>query len=81
MQFMDCLHRIINKYQEVFFALGILPGDLGLHSGRKGASNHASNGTPVSPPMVSICLCTMWSMGHMKERYLQFEKAGDQYLG
>jgi hypothetical protein len=23
----------------------------------------------------------MWSMGHMKERYLQYEKAGGQYLG
>jgi hypothetical protein len=23
----------------------------------------------------------MWSMGSEKERYLQFEKAGDQYLG
>jgi hypothetical protein len=23
----------------------------------------------------------MWNMGHLKERYLQFEKLGDQYLG
>jgi hypothetical protein len=23
----------------------------------------------------------MWSMGPVKERYLQYEKAGDQYLG
>ncbi len=23
----------------------------------------------------------MWSMGSVKERYLQYEKAGDQYLG
>jgi hypothetical protein len=23
----------------------------------------------------------MWSMGHVNERYLQFENAGDQYLG
>ena len=23
----------------------------------------------------------MWSLGHVKERYLQYEKAGDQYLG
>jgi hypothetical protein len=58
-----------------------LPGDLGLHSARKGASSHASSSTTVYPPMVSICLCAMWSMGHVKEPYLQFEKAGDQYLG
>ena len=65
----------------IFFALGISPGDLGSHSARKGSSSHASSGTTVSPPMVSICLRAMWSMGHVKERYLQFEKAGDQYLG
>ena len=79
--FMDCLHRIIGKYPAKFFALGISPGDLGSHSARKGASSHASSGTTVSLPMVSICLCSMWSMGHVKERYLQFEKAGNQYLG
>jgi hypothetical protein len=78
---MGCLHRIIEKYSDEFFALGISPGDLGSHSARKGASSHASSGTTVSPPMVSICLRAMWSMGHVKERYLQFEKAGDQYLG
>ena len=31
--------------------------------------------------MVSICLCALWSMGPVKERYLHYEKAGDQYLG
>ena len=80
-RFMDCLHRIVVKYPEAFFALGISPGDLGSHSARKGASSHACSGTTVSPPMVSICLRAMWSMGHVKERYLQYEKAGDQYLG
>jgi hypothetical protein len=30
-QFMDCLHRILAKYSKEFIALGILPGDLGLH--------------------------------------------------
>lgn len=68
-------------YPQVFLGLGISPGDLGSHSARKGASSHACSGSTVSPPMVSICLRVMWSMGHVKERYLQYEKAGDQYLG
>ena len=80
-RFMGCLHRIIEKYPNEFFALGIRPGDLGSHSARKGASSHACAGTTVSPPIVSICLRAMWSLGHVKERYLQYEKAGDQYLG
>ncbi len=53
-QFTDCLHRIIEKYLDELFALSILPGDLGLHSARKGASSHACSGTTVLPPMVSI---------------------------
>jgi hypothetical protein len=80
-RFMDCIHRIIAKYPEEFFALGISAGDLGSHSARKGAASHACAGSTVSPPMVSVCLRAMWSMGHVKERYLQYEKAGDQYLG
>jgi hypothetical protein len=78
--FMDCLHCIIEKYPDEF-VLGFSPGNLGLHSARKGASSHACSGTTALPPMVSICLHAMWSMGHVKEWYLQFEKAGDQYLG
>ena len=78
---MDCLHWIIGKYLAKFFALGISPDNLGSHSARKYASNHASSGTTVSLPMVSMCLCAMWSLGHVKERYMQFEKAGNQYLG
>jgi hypothetical protein len=80
-RFMDCLHRIIDKHHEEFYALGISAGDLGSHSARKGACSYASAGTTVSPPIVSICLRAMWSMGQVKERYLQYEKAGDQYLG
>ena len=79
-RFMACLHRVIENNLEVFLLLGIKPGDLGSHSARKGASSFASAGSTVSPPMVSICLRAMWSMGPVKERYLQYEKAGDQYL-
>lgn len=80
-RFMDCLRRIVENNLEEFRQLGISPGDLGSHSARKGSCSLASTGTTVSPPMVSICLRAMWSMGSVKERYLQYEKAGDQYLG
>jgi len=80
-RFMDCLHRVIEKNWDEFLELGIRPGDLGSHSACKGVCSFASAGSTVSPPMVSICLRAMWSMGSVKECYLQFEKAGDQYLG
>ena len=31
--------------------------------------------------MASICLRAGWSMGTIKDRYLHYEKAGDQYVG
>ncbi len=65
----------------MFLGLGIRPGNLGSHSAWKGACSFAAAGSTVCPPMVSICLRAMWSMGLVKVRYLQFEKAGDQYLG
>ena len=55
-RFMDCLHRIVEKYSEELFALGISVGGLGSHLARKGSSSYAASGTTVSPPMVSICL-------------------------
>jgi hypothetical protein len=79
-RFMDCLRWVVENNFDVFLALGTSLGDLGSHSARKGASSYASAGSTVCPPMVSICLRAMWSMGSVKERYLQYEKAGDQYL-
>ena len=35
----------------------------------------------VSPPMASICLRASWGMGPIKDRYIYYEKAGDEYVG
>ena len=31
--------------------------------------------------MASICLTAQWSMGNVKDRYIHYEKAGDQFTG
>jgi hypothetical protein len=80
-RFMGVFHKIILSNREEFSRLGIQPGDLGSHSARKGACSFASAGCTVSPPIASICLRACWSMGPVKERYLFYEKAGDQFLG
>ncbi len=67
-RFMDCLQRVVEKNQDVFLGLGIHPGNLGLHSARKGECSFVAAGSTVCPPMVSICLRAMWSMGSVKER-------------
>ena len=35
----------------------------------------------VSPYMASICLCTNWTLGGVKDRYIKYEKSGDNVFG
>ena len=52
----------------------------GTHSIRKGSSTYASSCTTSCPSYVSICNRAGWSLG-IPGLYLQYEAAGDQYLG
>ena len=61
--------------------LGVDPNTLGTHSIQKGAISHVSAGCTVSPPMAAICLRAAWSMGNVKDRYIYYEKAGDEFMG
>ena len=80
-RFMKSFRRALLRQKDEIKKLG---GDiqyLGSHSARKGAATLAACGCTVSPPMASICLRAGWSMGPVKERYLFYEKAGDQFVG
>ncbi len=79
--FSNILKKVIIEHEDEFRKMGVEEKDMGSHSARKGACSHALAGSTVAPPIVSICLRAMWSMGSVKERYLHYEKAGDQYLG
>jgi hypothetical protein len=37
-------------------------------------------GCTVSPPIVSFCICAGWVMGRVKEKYIKYEAAGNQYV-
>lgn len=80
-RFLKVFHKVIRENAEDFRALGVNPGDLGSHSTRKGAITLATTGCTVSPPMASVCLRACWSMGPVKDRYIHYEKAGDQFVG
>ena len=80
-RFMNIFHKVIRENKELFEAHGIQEGDLGSHSCRKGAITLVSAGCTVSPPMAAICLRAGWSMGPVKDRYIHYEKAGDQFVG
>ena len=81
-----------NRYSKLFLAfvkenmhelrpLGVEEGDLGTHSCRKGVATMVASGCTVSPPIVSLCIRCGWVMGGVKDRYLKYEGAGDQYVG
>ena len=40
-----------------------------------------ASGCTVSPPIVSLCIRAGWTMGGVKDRYLKYEAAGNQYVG
>ena len=79
--FSKVLRKVLEENEEVFNDMGIDIDTIGSHSARKGAATYCSTGSTVSPPMASICLRAGWSMGPVKEKYIHYEKAGDQYVG
>ena len=80
-RFIKIFNKVIEDNQDEFRLLGVDDKSLGSHSTRKGAITVVSTGCTVSPPMASICLRAGWSMGNVKDRYIHYEKAGDQYCG
>ena len=78
---MKIFNKIIHDNIHDFRALGVEEKSLGSHSCRKGAITLCSSGCTVSPSMASICLRACWSMGPVKDRYVHYEKAGDQFCG
>ena len=77
-RFIKTFHRVIEDNIDDFKYLGVQEHTLGSHSCRKGGITLLSTGCTASPPMTSICLRAGWSMGNMKDRYIHYEKEGDQ---
>lgn len=80
-RFMKIFHRTMEEHEVEFAKLGVSKGDLGSHSCRKGAITMVTTGCTVSPPMAAVCIRAGWSMGSVKDRYIHYEKAGDQFVG
>ena len=79
--FLKISHKIINDNPEVFQSLGFEKRTLGSHSVRKGSITIFASGCTVSPPMAYICLKDFWSVVPIKDRYIHYEKVGDQFVG
>jgi hypothetical protein len=53
-RFSDNLSRVLNKHKDELRDLGYNPGDVGVHSIRKGAGTYASSGTTAAPSSVAV---------------------------
>ena len=80
-RFVKIIHKVICENKEEFEKLGVKPGDFGSHSTGKSSINLVYSGCTVSPPMSSIFLRACWIMGNVKDRYIHYEKSGDQFCG
>ena len=80
-RFRRILNRVVTAHSEDVRRFGVDPRDIGVHSIRKGAATYACNGTTSGASFASVCFRAGWSMGGTKDRYLQWEAAGDQVVG
>lgn len=80
-RYAEALQRLGEKYKDELAALGMDVKYLGPYSVRKGAGTQITAGCTVVPPIISVCLRAGWSIGNVKERYLHYECAGDQFTG
>jgi hypothetical protein len=53
----------------------------GTHSTFKGVATVVCSGCMMSPPIVLVCIRAGWMMGGVKDHYLKYEAAGDQFVG
>lgn len=74
-RFSKSLARLANECQDG------LSKNVGTHSIRKGAATYVIAGSTSGPSIVNVCIRCGWALGHVMERYLHYDGAGDQYVG
>ncbi|KAL7564755.1 hypothetical protein ACA910_010164 [Epithemia clementina (nom. ined.)] len=78
--FKDCLERVLVEHSESLLVLGYQPGDIGTHSICKGATTFVLS-LPGGPPLTAVCIQGRWIMGIVKDIYMQYALAGDEFVG
>ena len=80
-RFQKYLKGLVTKYHVDVERLGINPKDIGVHSIRKGAATYCCGGTTAAPHIAAVCNRAGWTMGKVKDTYIQYGEAGDQHVG
>lgn len=60
---------------------GIVIGDIGTHSIRKGASTYCTSGTTSAPNLIAVQLRGGWTIEGVQSVYMKYDQAGDCHVG
>ena len=80
-RFRKQLQSLVDDHAEEIRGIGIDPNDIGVHSIRKGAATYVCSGTTSAPSIAAVCNRAGWTMGKVKDTYIRYEAAMDQYVG
>ena len=80
-RFQKYLKKVVSSSKEEVERLGVNPKDIGVHSIRKGAATYCCGGTTAAPHIAAVCNRAGWTMGKVKDTYIQYAEAGDQHVG
>ena len=80
-RFQKYLSKLLKLHKEEIELLGGCIEDIGVHSIRKGAATYCCGGTTAAPHIAAICNRAGWTMGKVKDTYIQYAEAGDQHVG
>ena len=74
------LLRVLEKHKDELLELGYEPIDIGVHSTWKGAATYASSGITAAPSSVSVNNRGGWTLEGVRDVYMLYERADDQYV-
>ena len=80
-RFRKFLMDLVKEHSAEIRLMGIDPDDIGVHSIRKGAATYICSGSTCCPSLAAVCNRAGWTMGKVKDTYIQYEAAQDQYVG
>ena len=79
-RFSEMLSHLIWDHKAEVSELGVNPKMIGTHSIRKGAVTYMLS-LPGGPSISSVCIHAGWTMGTVKDVYMQYLSLGDQFVG
>ena len=75
----EMLSHLIQDHKAEMSELGVNPKMIGTHSIRKGTVTYMSS-LPGGPSILSVCIPAGWTMGTVKDVYMQYLSSGDQFV-